>query len=228
MKSSSSVGPRGVARSEFWLSPTGMPWLVVSCGCLPRAFWCNSSPVPRASGALAERSTETADAGLPEDLAMGTPRWRAEMLAIPSSLGAWPLTGCVSMRSACSHVSAHDRQSVCKHTSCNADAVAKRVRCGSFASGWSNGRTGLAQVQRLLALGCWERTVHLGEIPRVQLQAACGCVGAHMRGRSRFCDGDHFAAANGPGQCYRGARRWCAAPDDRAGRDCPAVNTPSP
>ena len=29
MKSSSSVGPRGVARSEFWLSATGMPWLVV-------------------------------------------------------------------------------------------------------------------------------------------------------------------------------------------------------
>lgn len=86
MKSSSSVGPRGVARSEFWLSPTGMPWLVVSCGCLPRVFWCNWSPVPRASGALAERSTATADAGLPEDLAMGTPRWRAEMLAIHSSL----------------------------------------------------------------------------------------------------------------------------------------------
>ena len=30
MKSSSSVGPRRPALSEFWLSPTGTPWLVVS------------------------------------------------------------------------------------------------------------------------------------------------------------------------------------------------------
>ena len=30
MKSSSSVGPRRPAFSEFWLSATGTPWLVVS------------------------------------------------------------------------------------------------------------------------------------------------------------------------------------------------------
>ncbi|HTV21690.1 MAG TPA: hypothetical protein VMG12_23535 [Polyangiaceae bacterium] len=29
-KSSSSVAPRGPARSEFWFSETGVPWLVVS------------------------------------------------------------------------------------------------------------------------------------------------------------------------------------------------------
>ncbi|MGC4061090.1 MAG: hypothetical protein QM749_09735 [Aquabacterium sp.] len=30
MKSSSSAGPRSPAFSEFWLSATGTPWLVVS------------------------------------------------------------------------------------------------------------------------------------------------------------------------------------------------------
>src|SRR5690349_190471 len=38
MKSSSRVGPRGVSRSEFWLSATGMPWLVVSAGWPPGAL----------------------------------------------------------------------------------------------------------------------------------------------------------------------------------------------
>ena len=44
MKSSSRVGPRGLARSEFWLSEIGRPWLVVNA--LSVACWCHSPPLP--------------------------------------------------------------------------------------------------------------------------------------------------------------------------------------
>jgi hypothetical protein len=46
-KSSSSVGPRMPALSEFWSSAMGTPWLVVSTGVLPLAVWWTSPPAPR-------------------------------------------------------------------------------------------------------------------------------------------------------------------------------------
>ena len=51
-KSSSSVGPRAPARSEFWLSEIGCPKLVVSVSASARALssrardWCVSPPAP--------------------------------------------------------------------------------------------------------------------------------------------------------------------------------------
>src|SRR5688572_3043496 len=51
MKSSSSVGPRGEGRSEFWLSAIGTPRLVVRVSCAPPTSWCSSSPLPRVSRA---------------------------------------------------------------------------------------------------------------------------------------------------------------------------------
>ena len=46
MKSSSSVGPRRPALSEFWLSAIGTPWLVVSARPLESTRTRSSGPLP--------------------------------------------------------------------------------------------------------------------------------------------------------------------------------------
>jgi hypothetical protein len=48
MKSSSSAGPRSPALSEFWLSPTGTPWLVVSTWPPASVRAWSSEPAPAA------------------------------------------------------------------------------------------------------------------------------------------------------------------------------------
>ena len=66
MKSSSSVGPRGVDVSEFWLSAIGIPCAVVRTGCLPPAYCWSSPPLPRDVSASA-RERRVALVGPGED-----------------------------------------------------------------------------------------------------------------------------------------------------------------
>src|SRR5512134_837492 len=94
MKSSSSVGPRSPAFSEFWLSPIATPWFVVIAS--PHASDRARSSAPDLADALSSLSV-LAEAAR-ESQAVSAPRGGATAFPRPNSLALPALQGIAAAR----------------------------------------------------------------------------------------------------------------------------------